>query len=115
MKKEIAIEKIASSAIRRGGGNNIPADLDRILISPRITEKATAHSEQNVYVFNVATDVNKFQIKEAINKLYKVSPVKINIAKVPSKQIFYRGKKGIKSGGKKAFVYLKEGDKISVI
>ncbi len=95
--------------------NNIPADLDRVLTNPRITEKATAHTEQNVYVFDVVTDANKFQVKEAVKVLYKVSPVKINIAQVPSKRIFYRGKKGVKSGGKKAFVYLKEGDKISII
>ena len=31
------------------------------------------------------------------------------------KTIIYRGKRGIKAGGKKAYVYLKKGDKISVV
>lgn len=90
-------------------------NLDCILRRPRITEKATMNAEASVYVFDVATDANKFQIKEAVEALYKVSPIKINVAQVPSKRIFYRGKKGVKSGGKKAFVYLKEGDKINVV
>ena len=95
--------------------NNIAFDLDRILIRPRVTEKATEKVEEGVYVFDVAMDANKFQIKKAVFNLYKVTPVKINIAKVPSKKIIYRGKRGVKSGGKKAFVYLKKGDKISII
>lgn len=90
-------------------------NLDNVLIKPRITEKATASSEGNVYVFDVAQNANKFQIKKAVNFLYKVEPAKVNITKVPSKRIIYRNKKGVKSGGKKAYVYLKKGDKISIM
>ncbi|MFH1402560.1 MAG: 50S ribosomal protein L23 [Patescibacteria group bacterium] len=94
--------------------NNIAIDLERVLVKPHITEKATINTDKNVYVFNVATDANKFRIREAIKNLYKVEPIKINITQIVSKQIVYRGKKGVKSGGKKAYVYLKEGDKIVV-
>jgi len=93
---------------------NTTFNLERVLVNPRVTEKATIASEQNVYVFDVVKDVNKFQIKEAIEFFYKVTPVKINIITVPAKKIVYRGKKGVKSGGKKAYVYLKEGDKINI-
>jgi len=93
---------------------SIPFNLERILINPRVTEKATIASERNVYVFDVAKDTNKFEIKKAIEFFYKVTPVKINVVTVPSKNIIYRGKKGVKSGGKKAYIYLKEGDKISI-
>ena len=48
----------------------------------------------------------------AIKAFYKVTPEKINIVRNPSKTVFVRGKKGVKSGVKKAYVYLKEGDKI---
>jgi len=89
-------------------------DIERILIRPRVTEKSTINAENNVYVFDVAVDANKFQIKEAVNHLYKVEPVKVNVVTIPAKRIVYRGKKGVKSGGKKAYVYLKDGDKISV-
>ena len=89
-------------------------DVERILVRPRVTEKATISAENNVYVFDVAVDANKIQIKEAVSHLYKVEPVKVNIVSIPAKKIIYRDKKGVKSRGKKAYVYLKDGDKISV-
>ncbi len=94
---------------------NTTFNLERVLVNPRVTEKATIASERDVYVFDVAKDSNKFKIKEAIEFFYKVTPVKINIVTVPAKNIIYRGKKGVKSGGKKAYVYLKEGDKINIV
>ena len=89
-------------------------DIERILVRPRVTEKATINAENNVYVFDVALDANKIQIKEAINHLYNVDPVKVNVVAIPAKKIIYRGKRGTKARGKKAYVYLKDGDKISV-
>ncbi len=82
---------------------------------PRITEKASFHIEQNVYTFDVEKSANKSEIKKAIFQIYKVKPVKINILMVPDKQIFVKGKKGVKSGGKKALVYLKKEDKIEIV
>ena len=89
----------------------------KILKNPRITEKATFASENDVYVFDVFPNVTKNEIKEAVNELFKVSPVKVNITKIPKKTIFNRNKriKTSKGGGKKAYVYLKKGDKIEFI
>lgn len=86
-----------------------------VLIRPRITEKASDVTTQNVYVFNVMPGANKQNIKKAIHEQFKVTPIKIAITKVPSKRKFVRGKWGVSSGGKKAYVYLKEGDSIEVI
>ena len=94
--------------------NKIALDLERVLVRPRVTEKATIVSEQNVYVFDIAIDANKFQVKEAVEFLYKVSPIKVNIVNIPAKKIIYRGKKGVKPRGKKAYVYLKPEDKINI-
>lgn len=94
---------------------SVTNDLDRVLIRSRVTEKATLNAENNVYVFDVVKDANKFQIKEAFVNLYKVKPIKVNVTTIPAKKIIYRGKRGIKAGGKKAYVYLKKGDKISVV
>jgi len=94
--------------------NKVAFDLDRILVRPRVTEKATITAEKGVYVFDGAIDANKFQIKEAIEFLYKVVPVKVNIVNIPAKKIIYRGKRGVKPRGKKAYVYLKEGDEINI-
>lgn len=89
-------------------------DIERILVRPRVTEKATISAENNVYVFDVALDANKIQIKEAVKHLYKVDPIKVNIVSIPAKKIIYRGKRGVKARGKKAYVYLKDGDKINI-
>ncbi len=83
--------------------------------NPRITEKATALSGGNSYVFDVAVSANKTEVKKEVVKLYKVTPVRVNILRVPRKSTFVRGKAGSKGGGKKAVVYLKEGDKIEFV
>jgi large subunit ribosomal protein L23 len=87
----------------------------KIIKNPRITEKASFNAEQNVYTFDVTENANKTEIKKAIFSLYKVHAVKVNILRVQDKQVMSKGKKGVKSGGKKALVYLKKEDKIEFI
>ena len=87
-----------------------------ILIKPYITEKSNALVETtNVYTFEVLTGANKKNIGFAIQKMYKVTPTKISIAKNPAKKVFARGKVGSKPGVTKAYVYLKKGDKIEFV
>jgi large subunit ribosomal protein L23 len=86
-----------------------------IIKNPRITEKASYAIEHNVYTFDVADSANKTEIRKAIFDLYKVKPVRVNVLSIAKKNIVMKGKRGIKSGGKKALVYLKEGDKIEFI
>jgi len=85
------------------------------IIRPRVTEKATTVAESGIYVFEVEKGTTKREIAKAVEELYKVKPTKIGIVKIPRKQVFVRGKKGLKAGGKKAYVYLKKGDKIEII
>lgn len=87
-----------------------------LIIRPRITEKASDKAmNQNTYVFDVAPHANKISVGKAIQELYKVHPVKVSILPVPRKQVFVRGKWGKTKGGKKAYVYLKKGDKIEFV
>lgn len=83
-----------------------------ILKEPRVTEKATVLQGSNVYTFNVPRSVTKPEIAKIIKELYKVTPVKIRTVQIPAKQVFVRGKKGTKQGGKKAYIFLKKEDKI---
>lgn len=87
-----------------------------VLKNPRITEKASMHQGVGVYTFDVATSATKTQIAAAIRSTYKVSPAKIRIVQVPSKTTrnVRTGRAGIKTGGKKAYVYLKEGETITI-
>lgn len=86
------------------------------IIRPRITEKATDLSHKsNAYVFDVHQNATKPQVKKAISDIYKVKVVKVAMVHIPSKEVYVRGKKGRTNQGKKAYVYLKEGDKIEFV
>ena len=86
-----------------------------VLLRPRMTEKAAINTEKNVYVFEVKKDATKSSVSASVKALYKVTPVKVRMATTPSKVVFIRGKKGVKSGFKKAYVQLKKGDKIELL
>jgi|TARA_Y100000310_G_scaffold162451_1_gene162440 large subunit ribosomal protein L23 len=92
-------------------------DYSHVLRRPRITEKATAQAEKNVYVFEIDPRSDKKSVKEAVERVYNVTPVKVNIAKTPSRRFFsrMRRQRGMKSGLSKAYVYLKEGDRIEIV
>jgi large subunit ribosomal protein L23 len=87
-----------------------------IIIAPRITEKASYLSEGGVYTFNVAPGATKSAIAGAIREIYKVSPRKVTLVALPRKQVQTRGtnRMGMTAGGKKAYVFLKKGDKIDL-
>jgi len=91
-------------------------DYKALIKKPRITEKAGIKSEsENVYTFEVSSKATKATVKKAVSEIYKVSPVKVNIINLPSKKVYSKGKVGVKSGVKKAVVFLKKEDKIAFI
>ena len=80
------------------------------------TEKAAYMAESGCYVFNVSRDANKAQIAWAVQELFKVTPRKVTVAALQRKSRQTRGtnRKGTSAGGKKAYVFLKKGDKIEL-
>jgi large subunit ribosomal protein L23 len=95
---------------------NLNLKAKNVLIRPRITEKAAIGQDlNNVYVFEVVSSATKKSIAASVKASYKVTPVKVRVANTPDKAVFIRGKRGVKSGGKKAYVYLKKGDKIELM
>jgi len=87
-----------------------------VLLRPRITEKAALGADKsNVYVFEVVEGATKKSISTSVRDAYGVMPEKIRVAAISSKRVIVRGKRGIKGGGKKAYIYLKKGDKIELI
>lgn len=87
-----------------------------VLHSPRITEKASRAMEGSVYVFDVAKDANKREIIAAVQAVYKVKPRKVAIVNTKPKMTrnMRTGKKGMKGGFKKAYVYLNTGETITI-
>lgn len=92
------------------------ANVAGILLRPRITEKATVLQEKGAYVFDVAVWATKPQIVSAIKSAYNVTPARVNIVTVRAKNVrnMRTGMKGVKSGGKKAYVSLNKGDTITL-
>ena len=88
-----------------------------VLIAPRITEKGAYVAEEGCYVFNVREDANKFEIARAVKEMFGVSPRQVRVVRIPRKRRTTRGtnRMGQSRGGKKAYVYLKKGEKIEII
>lgn len=86
-----------------------------VIIRPRITEKASLQSGGNSYTFNVARRANKIEIKKAVEEVYGVEPVKVNIINMKQKRKIVRGTKGVEPSFKKAVVFLKDGDSIEFV
>ena len=84
------------------------------VIHPIITEKATSLSENNKVVFKVRDDASKKTIKKNIEKIFKVSVIKVNTITKKSKSKIIRGRIGYKKGYKKALVTLKKGQSIDL-
>ena len=98
--------------------NALPTDKDlsAVIIKPRVTEKAVRQNDQNVYTFLVRRDATKFTVADAVTFLFKVTPVKVNIVNKSPRQFMSKGKgrKLYEQGMKKAYVYLKKGDRIDI-
>ena len=88
--------------------------LNDILIEPVLSEKATALREQNKYVFKVAPDASKLQIKDAVAKLFNVKVVNCTTINVRGKEKRVRGKPGRTASWRKAIVRLAPGETIKV-
>jgi large subunit ribosomal protein L23 len=85
-----------------------------VILSPAITEKATAASEHNQVVFKVALTATKPEIKEAIEKLFNVKVKRVNTLVRKGKTRVFRGLRAKLSDVKKAIVTLEEGHSIDV-
>jgi large subunit ribosomal protein L23 len=90
-------------------------------LKPRVSEKAYAMSENsNVFTFDVEGGINKFDVAKAVSSQFDVSVIKVRIVTVPGKatrSYKQRGRKsfnGQRSDIRKAYVTLKEGDKLPI-
>ena len=84
------------------------------ILSPVITEKTTLLSEQNKVVFKVANDATKDEIAAAVEELFKVKVTKVNTIVTKGKTKRFRGRPGVRSDVKKAYVMLEAGNSIDV-
>jgi len=84
-----------------------------IILAPLISEKGTALAESaNQFLFKVRPDANKIEVKHAVETLFKVKVLEVRMARYLGKIRRVGRSMGRRSDWKKAYVTLKEGDKI---
>jgi len=110
-----AVKTPAAKAAQVSSGS-LSSNLGSILRNPRITEKATTVQGMGVYTFDVATNATKREIIAAVRSLYRVTPRKVAVVPVPKKmrRNARTGKLGASAAGRKAYVYLKAGETITI-
>jgi large subunit ribosomal protein L23 len=84
-----------------------------VLKSPILTEKSTTLKEKaNKVVFEVDRRANKIEIKQAVEKIFKVKVIDVRTMLVLGKVKRYKNLMGKRSDWKKAVVTLKPGEKV---
>ena len=86
------------------------------IIRPVVSEKSTVLGDQGKYVFEVAPDANKIQIKHAVEEIFGVTVTNVNTLNRRGKRKQNRktGTWGQRSSQKRAIVSLAEGDRIEI-
>ena len=83
-----------------------------IIIRPIITERSMSAAQDKKYVFEVAPDAGKIQIKQAIEEIFGVKVADVNTLKVRGKKKRVgAGRQGMTKSWKKAYVRLKDDSK----
>ena len=90
------------------------ADPRDVLLKPVISEKSYRLVDDGKYTFLVAPDANKTQIRQAVEELFNVKVLRVNVSKVQSKPKRRGALRGRKPGWKKAIVQLRPGDSIEI-
>ncbi|MBI5230319.1 MAG: 50S ribosomal protein L23 [Candidatus Magasanikbacteria bacterium] len=87
----------------------------RVLLRPLLTEKNTLHQTQNQYVFEVAKNTNKVEVKKAVESVFKVKVIKVRIVSMRGKVKQFGRRSGTRKAWKKAMVTVGKGDHITLL
>ncbi len=98
-------------------GPQLSRNVSAVILKPRITEKTALLGDKNVYTFEIKKNASKYDVRDAIKALYKVTPERIHIVnKQPRHSMSrMRGRDMMEHGLRKAYVYLKKGDRIELV
>lgn len=86
---------------------------NRVLLRGRVTEKSYLMNAKNQYVFHVAKDATKTQVKRAVEAVYGVHVKQVRTISTRGKLRMFGRVSGFVSGIKKAIVTLPEGEEIT--
>jgi large subunit ribosomal protein L23 len=86
--------------------------MNEVLMRPVITEKSMIEANQGRYTFEVAPGANKHEVKDAVERAFKVNVLQVRVMRVPGKMRRVGRKIGQRPDRRKAIVKLAEGQKI---
>ena len=86
----------------------------QVLLAPVVSEKSYSMIESRKYSFRVHPDAHKTQIRQAVEELFGVKVIAVNVSQVQPKPKRRGLIRGTKQGWKKAIVQLREGDEIQI-
>ncbi|GIX39434.1 MAG: 50S ribosomal protein L23 [Silanimonas sp.] len=92
----------------------INESLYSVLRAPKVSEKTARLAESNQYVFEVAKTATKDEVKAAVEHLFNVKVLAVNVANIKGKSKSFRFRAGRRSDKRKAYVRLAEGQTIDV-
>jgi large subunit ribosomal protein L23 len=84
----------------------------QVVLAPIVSEKSYSGTAVGKYTFRVHEDAHRTQVRQAVEALFDVNVVKVNIVKVQPKPKRRGLTRGIKPGWKKAIVQLEPGQTI---
>ena len=87
---------------------------NEVLLAPVVSEKSYSLIDDRKYTFKVHKNAHKTQVRQAVEELFDVHVVNVNILKVQPKPKRRGLTKGIRPGWKKAIVQLREGESIEI-
>ena len=88
----------------------------KVLLGPHVSEKASiVADEHNQFVFRVARDATKLEIRKAVEKLFDVEVQSVRTLNVRGKTKFFGRTEGRRPHWKKAYVSLKPGHDIDFL
>jgi large subunit ribosomal protein L23 len=87
---------------------------NEVLLAPVVSEKSYSLIEDGKYSFRIHPDAHKTQVRQAVEELFGVTVLGVNIIKVQPKPKRRGMSKGTRPGWKKAVVQLQQGDTIEI-
>lgn len=119
VKKDVEEKKLVET-VKNEDLNNAPkttikdSSAYKVLLRPLVSEKSALSESLGVYTFVVDRNANKYQIKQAIETIYKVRPVKVRMVNIMGKVTRHGRSIGRRSDWKKAVITLSKGQTISI-
>jgi ribosomal protein L23 len=82
------------------------------VLKPVLSEKSAHSMSSGLFVMTVERGATKTSIAQDIKRLYNVEAISVRIVNLPAKPVRFKGRKGVQSVRRKAYIQLKKGQQL---